>query len=69
MLLLWRLSLSFTSGNTSGSGFSNISVERRCIFTLKPGVGPMEAENLTISGLDTFGVGTNDPLYTEAVQP
>ena len=23
--------------------------------------------NLTISGLDTFGVGTNDPLYTEGL--
>jgi len=60
----------FTSGNTSGSVASQTSALNDDAYLLiKPGVGPMqpEPENLTISGLDTFGVGTNDPLYTEGL--
>lgn len=60
----------FTASNTSASVASQPSALNDDAYLLiKPGVGPMqpEPENITISGLDTFSVGTNDANYAEGL--
>jgi hypothetical protein len=60
----------FTATNTSASVASQTSALNDDAYLLiKPGVGPgqPEPENITISGLDTFSVGTNDANYAEGL--